>query len=261
MTSARVLDRPAVSFLASAHMPLASIAARWIFANVLPQAVLVAAAAVYLNANGISFAGLVTKEALGKLGNGGWPLLAVAVVYLATIVWMRGAVLHPLVPRFSILGWVPAAFLSGVAMLVAVAGGGLVGVLIAKGIALTGNHASPAPSGWALGPFVLGQIIGAEIVGLIVGGLPGLILGAAEALAVCRGTRRIAAWILWSAAAWSTAATIIMLHVLLIIAYPALPAVALTALAAATPILMGVAAALLTLPAIAKLARQRGGTA
>src|SRR5262249_35197414 len=138
----------------------------------------------------------------------------------------------------------------------AAVGGSLVGITLAKGLAMSGNYVSPAPSGFALVPFVFGQIIGAEVVGLIVGGLPGLILGAGEALAVCRGTRRTGAWILWSAAAWSTVATIIMFHVFLIVAYPDLPAAALTAVAAATPILIGLAAALLTLPAIAKLARQ-----
>ena len=124
-----------------------------------------------------------------------------------------------------------------------------------KGIALTGDYVSPAPSGFELAPFVLGLIIAAEVLGLIVGGLPGLIFGTAEALAACRGTRRVAAWILWSAAAWSTVAMIITLHCLLIVTYGELPASAWAWLAVATPILIGLAAALLTLPVVAKLAR------
>src|SRR5262249_7764588 len=161
---------------------------------------------------------------LKTLNNTGWVLLAVALVYLVMIVWMRGAMLRPLVPRFSILGWVPAALFSGAAMLLAAVGGSLVGITLAKALAMSGDYVSPAPSGFALVPFVFGLIIGGEIVGLIVGGLPGLALGAGEALAACRGTRRTGAWIFWSAAAWSTIATIIMLHLLLIVAYPNLPA-------------------------------------
>jgi hypothetical protein len=259
MTSTQVLDKPAIFMPTSMPMSLSSIAPRWILANVLPQAVLVVAAAVYLRLNGVSFAGLITRGTLEKLENTGWILIVVAVVYLAMTVWMRGMVLRPLAPRFSVLGWLPAGLLSGAAMLLAAVAGGLVGIGMAKALAMSADYVSPAPSGWALGPFVLGQIIGAEIVGLIVGGLPGLIFGTAEALAAYRGTRRTAAWILWTAAAWSAIAAIVTLHFLLIVSFPALPAAAMAALAGATPVLIGLAAALLTLPVIAKLAHQRNG--
>jgi hypothetical protein len=256
MTSAQVLDKPAVSMPRSMPMSLASIASRWILANLLPQLLLVAAAAIYLRLNGIEFARLVERSSLDKLEQAGWALFAVAVIYLAMLVWMRGAVVRPLVPRFSWIGWVPAALLSGAAMLLAAVGGALAGIALTKGLAMSGNYVSPAPTGYALAPYMLGQLIAAEVIGLILGGLPGLILGAGEALAACRGTRRTAAWIMWSAAAWSAVATIIMFHVLLIVAYPKLPAAGLIALAGATPILIGLAAALLTLPVVAKLARQ-----
>src|SRR5262249_43661927 len=155
------------------------------------------------NVNGISFAQFITKAGFAKLANVGWVLVALAVLYLAMIVWMRGAVLRPLVPRFSILGWLPAALFSGIAMLLAAVGGSLASIALAKALTMSGDYVSPAPSGFELVPFVLGLIIGAEIIGLILGGLPGLILGAGEALAACRGSRRTGAWILWSAAAWS----------------------------------------------------------
>jgi hypothetical protein len=124
---------------------------------------------------------------------------------------------------------------------------------------MSGSHAPtvPVPSGLALAPFVLGIFIGAEFIGLIIGGLPGLIVGAGEALAACRGTRSKAAWILWTAAAWSMIATIITLHAFVPVFYPEVPSGVLIALAVATPILLGLAAALLTLPALAKLARQQ----
>ena len=261
MTSVQALDKPAVPMPNSMPVSLSSLAPRWILANVLPQAVLVLAAAVYLSVNRISFAGLIARETLEKLDNTGWVLIVVAVVYLAMTVWLRGAVLRPLVPHFSLLGWLPASLLSGAAMLLAAVGGGLVGIGMAKALTLSGGYVSPAPSGFALAPFVLGQIIAAEVIGFIIGGLPGLILGTAEALAACRGTRRTAAWILWTAAAWSAIAAIISLHVLLIVSFPAMPSAALAALAGATPILIGLAAALLTLPAVVKLARQHNGVA
>jgi hypothetical protein len=175
------------------------------------------------------------------------------------IVWMRGAVLRPLVPRFSILGWLPAALLSGAAMLLAAVVGGLVGIGMAKALTMAGTQLPASPTGLALVPFVFGQLIGAEFVGLILGGLPGLILGTGEALAACRGTRRMATWILWTAAAWSAIVAILTLHALLMVFYPGWPPAALAALAGTTPILLGLAAALLTLPAIAKLVRQQNG--
>jgi hypothetical protein len=261
MTSTLVVDKPVMSMTRSTPTPLSSVAPRWILANVLPQALLVMAAWLYLSVNGITFAQLITKNGLEKLAHAGWVLIAVAVLYLAMIVWMRGAVLRPLVPRFSILGWLPAALLSGAAMLLAAAGGGLVGIGMAKALAMAGTQAPASPAGVALVPFIFGQLIGAELVGLILGGLPGLIFGAGEALAACRGTRRLAAWILWSAAAWSTVATVVTLHLLLIVFYPGLSPRVMAALAGATPILIGVAAALLTLPVLAKLARQRNDAA
>jgi hypothetical protein len=260
MTSVQVVEKPAVAVMGSARASLASVAPRWILANVLPQVLLVAAAATYLGVNGITFAGLITRESAEKLGNSAWAAIAVAVIYLIMIVWMRGAVLRPLVPRFSWLAWLPAALLSGVAMLLAAAGGGLLGVAIVKGLAMSGSQAPSVPTGLALAPFMLGNVIGAEVIGVIVGGLPGLILGAGEALAAFRATRRKAAWILWSAAAWSAIAALITLHALTIVYYPGMPSAALAAIAGATPILLGLAAALLTSPVIAKLVREQNAT-
>src|SRR5262249_12793503 len=162
---------------------------------------------------------------------------------------------------FSWLAWLPAALLSGTVMLLVAVGGGLVGIAVAKGMALAGSDAPAAPEGLALIPFIFGNLIGAEIIGVIVGGLPGLVLGAGEALAAWRGTRRKAAWMLWSAAAWSAIAAIVTLHALTTVFFPGLPSGALAALAGATPILIGLAAALFTLPAIAKAARQQTGGA
>ena len=108
---------------------------------------------------------------------------------------------------------------------------------------------------------MLGNLIGAEFIGVIVGGLPGLIIGAGETLAAWRGTRRKIAWMLWTAAAWSAIAAIITLHAFTIVYFPDLPSGALAALAGATPILIGLASALLTLPAITKIVRQRTGGA
>jgi hypothetical protein len=257
MTSAQVLEKPAVSIERAPQASLASVAPRWIVANVLPQVLLVAASATYLGVNGITFARLIMRESAEKLGNPAWAAIAVGVIYLLMIVWMRGAVLRPLVPRFSWLGWLPAALLSAAAMLLAAVGGGLVGVTIVKGLAMSGSSAPSAPTGLAFAPFMLGNMIGAEIIGVIVGGLPGLSLGAGEAFAAFRATRRRAAWILWSAAAWSAIAALITLHALTIVYYPGMPSAALAAIAGATPILLGLAAALLTLPAIAKLAREQ----
>jgi len=259
MTSLLVVENPAVSMAHSTRTSLSSIAPRWILANVLPQALLVVAVGTYLGFNATPFARLITKDGVDKLSHAGWALIAVAVVYLAMSVWMRGAVLRPLLPRFSLLGWLPAASLSGAVMLIAAVSGGLIGITVAKGLAMSGGHAPPVATGIALVPFVLGTFIGAEFIGLIVGGLPGLILGAGEALAAMRATRRKAAWILWTAAAWSAIATIITLHAFLVVFYPGLPPEAFAALAGATPVLIGFAAALLTLPAVAKLVRQQNG--
>src|SRR5262249_46915988 len=146
---------------------LSSVALRWLAANVLPQALLMAAAGLYLNFNGIEFARLIERDNLDKLGNAGWTLIAVSAIYLAAIVWMRGAVLRPLLPRFSWLGWIPAALLSGAVMLLVTGGGSLVGILVAKGMAVAGGKAQSAPEGLILIPFMLGNLIGAEFIGLI----------------------------------------------------------------------------------------------
>src|SRR5262249_183332 len=158
------LEQPAVSMAQAMPRSLSSIAPRWILANVLPQAVLVLAAAIYLKMTGMSFAGLIRPETLKTLNNTGWIFLPVPLVSLVISVWMRGAVLRPLVPRFSILGWIPAALFSGAAMLLAAVGGSLVGITLAKALAMSGNYMSPVPSGFALVPFVFGLIIGAEII-------------------------------------------------------------------------------------------------
>jgi hypothetical protein len=240
---------------------LSSIAVRWIAANVLPQALLVAAAELYLNRSGIEFAHLMARNSLDKLGNAGWALIAVISVYVVALVWMRGAVLRLLLPRFSWLGWIPVALVSGAGMLLVAVGGSLVGSAVAKGMALAGSDAPTAPEGLALIPFIFGNVIAAEVIGVIVGGLPGLIIGAGETLAAWRGTGRKVAWMLWTAAAWSAIAAIVTLHALTTVFFPGLPSGALAALAGATPILIGLAAALLTLPAITKAVRQRAGGA
>jgi hypothetical protein len=259
MASAQVLDPPTMSTAHSSRSSLASIALRWMLANVLPQALLVAAAWAYLGVNGLTLAGLTAPGGLTKLPNPLWFIIATAALYVVMTVWTRGAIVRPLVPRFSILGWVPAALLSSVVMLAVTATGSLIGLAVSKGLAMSGSHAPtvPVPTGLAFAPFVLGIFIGAEFIGLIIGGLPGLIVGAGEALAACRGTRSKAAWILWTAAAWSMIATIITLHAFVPVFYPEVPSGVLIALAVATPILLGLAAALLTLPALAKLARQQ----
>jgi hypothetical protein len=257
MTSAQIVERPAAAMAQSTPKSLSSVALRWILANVLPQALLVAATGLYLSANGITLAQLITKNSFERSANAGWAWIAVLVVYFVMIVWMRGAVLRPLVPRFSWLGWLPAAFFSGIAMLLAAVGGGLVGIAVAKGLAMSGSQTPSVPTGLALAPFMLGNVIAAEVIGVIVGGLPGLILGTGEALAAFRATRRKASWILWSGAAWSAIAALLTLHALSVVYYPGMPSGALAALAGATPILIGLSAALLTLAPVAKLARQQ----
>jgi hypothetical protein len=257
MTSAQILDATAMSANPSSRHALSTVAPRWILANVLPQALLVAALWAYFGMNGVTVAWLDAPDRFAKLPDSSWSMLAVVALYVVMTVWMRGAVVRPLVPRFSILGWVPAAILSSILMLALTVTGSVIGIAVAKGLAMAGSQAPSlsVPTGVALAPFLLGLFIGAEFVGVIVGGLPGLILGTGEALAACRGTNSKRAWILWTAAAWSMIVMIITLHAFAIVYYPGLPPGALVALAAATPILLGLAAALLTLPAMAKLAR------
>jgi hypothetical protein len=258
MTAAQVLDGSAMSMTQSTRPTLSSIAPRWILANVLPQVLLVAGSWAYLGMNGVTLTGLITPGGFAKLPHPVWFVIAAATLYVVMTVWLRGAVVRPLVPRFSILGWMPAAFLSGVLMLVLTVTACMVGLAVSKGLAMSGSHAPsvPVPTGLAFAPFVVGIILGAEIIGLILGGLPGLILGAGEALAACRGTRSKGTWIIWTAAAWSMIVTLITLHAFVVVFYPATPAGPLNALAIAAPILIGLAAALMTLPALAKLARQ-----
>jgi hypothetical protein len=256
MTAAQVLDGPTMSTTQSSRPALSSIAPRWILANTLPQVLLVAGSWAYLGMNGMTLAGLITPGGVAKLAHPIWFMIAAAALYVAMTAWMRGAVVRPLVPRFSILGWVPAAILSGALMLALTVTASLVGLAVSKGLAMSGAQPVPVPTGLAFAPFVVGIILAAEIVGLIVGGLPGLLLGAGEALAAGRATRSKGAWIIWTAAAWSMIVTIITLHAFLVVFYPATPAGLLNALAIAAPILLGLAAALMTLPALAKLARQ-----
>src|SRR5215471_10979629 len=95
MTSAQVLEKPGVVMMSSTRVLRASVAPRWILANVLPQALLVAAAGTYLGVKGITFARLITRESAEKLGDPEFVAIAaaaVAVIYLVMIVWMRGAV-------------------------------------------------------------------------------------------------------------------------------------------------------------------------
>jgi hypothetical protein len=256
MTSAQVLDGSTMSMTQSSRRALSSIAPRWILANTLPQVLLVAGSWTYLGMNGMTLPRLITLDGVPKLPHPSWFMIAAATLYVVMSVWMRGAVVRPLVPRFSILGWVPVAILSGALMLALTVTASLIGLAVSKGLAISGGQPVPVPTGLAFAPFVVGIILGAEIVGLIVGGLPGLILGAGEALAACRATRSKGTWIIWTAAAWSMIVTIITLHAFLVVFYPATPSGFLNALAIAAPILLGVAAALMTLPALAKLARQ-----
>jgi hypothetical protein len=133
----------------------------------------------------------------------------------------------------------------------------VVGLLVSKGLAISGGHPVPVPEGLALAPFVLGIILGAEIIGIIVGGLPALIIGAVEALVLRRATRTMGIWILWTAAALSTVVTLIALHAFLVVLYPSLPSSALNVIALAMPVLLGIAVALVTLPAVAQLVRRQ----
>jgi hypothetical protein len=251
------MNGSAMSATQPSRYAFSSVAPRWILANVLPSALLVAAGWAYLGVSGVSLAGWI---------NGGadpprlvWSAIAMGALYLVASVWLRGAVLRPLVPRFTILGWVPTALLSGVVMLALTAAGSFVGLAVAKGLAVTNADAVTVPTGLKLIPFVLGIILGTEILGLILGGLPGLIISAGEALVVGRAARSVWNWILWAAAAWSTVTTLVMLHAFLVVFDRSVPAGVLSALAVSAPIFLGLAAALVTLPAVARLARRRNG--
>jgi hypothetical protein len=105
---------------------------------------------------------------------------------------------------------------------------------------------------------VLGAIVAGEIIGGVLGGIPGLLIGALEALVVGRSTRNIGPWIICTAGAWSMIFALVLLHLTLIVLYPRLLPNISNAIAASMPILFGIIAALGTLPAIAKLARSHG---
>jgi hypothetical protein len=231
-------------------------------ANVLPAALLTAAAWLYLSMNGLSLTGLFERGGFTRLPNLGWFAIATTVVYVAASVWMRGAMLRPLVPRFSIAGWIVAALISSVVMLALTLGGSLVGLAVAKGLEASHSTATiPIPSGFAVGPYVLGLILGAEIMAMILGGLPGLLIGLGEALVAGRSTRSVWTWLLWGAAAWTTVVTLVILHAFLVVFDRSVPVDVLNALAFATPVILGIAAALLTLPAVAKLVARANSVA
>ena len=238
---------------------LASIAIRWLSANVLPQAFLVAATWVYLSMQSTTLPALVVPGILVTLPHPYW--LVVAAAYVTMTMWMRGAVLRPLVPRFSIPGWIAVAILTGLVVLALTVSGSLIGVAVAKGLAASGR-----PPVWPLikipvALFVVGAVLGAEIMGAMLGSLPALVIGALESVVVGRSTKSIGAWIVGTVAAWSMIFALIVLHALLIVFYPRLSPNVLTAIAAPMPILFGLAAALGTLPVVARLARQRSGAA
>ena len=185
--------------------------------------------------------------------------LAIAAVYIVMMVWMRGAVLRPLVPRFSIPAWIAAAVLTSLIVLALTVSGSLIGIVVAKGLELSGHAPEPPPVGLPLPVFMLFAILGAEIIGGVLGVIPGLLIGAAEALVVGRSTRSVGPWILWTTGGWSMIFALIMLHIVAIVLYPSLSPNTLHVIAAVMPILFGIAAALGTLPAIAKLARRQAG--
>lgn len=259
MSSTHVLEGHAVSTtpMPSARQSLSSVGLKWVLANALPQALVVAVPWVYLNANGLNPAELMAPGGLTRLPHPVWLAIGTAVLYAVATGLMRGAVLRPLVPRFSILGWCLATILSSAVMLVLTASASVVGLLVSKGLAISGGHPVPIPEGWALAPFVLGIILGSEIIGIIVGGLPALIIGAVEALVLCRATRTMGSWILWTIAALSAVVTIIALHAFLVVLYPSLPTSTLSVIALAMPVLLGITVALVTLPTVAKLVRRK----
>jgi hypothetical protein len=246
----------------SSRRTLSSVAPYWILANVLPPALLAVAGWVYLSLNGLDLAGLFERGGFAKLPDRATFAIATAAVYVVASVGMRGAVLRPLVPRFSIVGWVAAALIPAVLMLALTAGGSVVALALAKGLAVSRNTATiPIPEGFALGPFVLGLILGTEVMGMIVGGLPGLALAAGEALVVGRATRSVWRWILWGAAAWTTVVTIVILHAFLAVFDRSVPVGLLNALGFTLPVILGIAVALITLPAVARLVSRQNASA
>jgi hypothetical protein len=256
MTATHVM-KSAMSATQSSRLTLSSVAPRWIAANVLPPALLVAAGWAYLGVSGVSLAGWI---------NGGadpprlvWVAIGMGALYLVASIWLRGAVLRPLVPRFTILGWVPAALFTGAVMLALTTAGAFVGLAVAKGLAMTDAAAPAVPTGLKLIPFVIGIILGTEILGLFLGGLPGLLISAGEALVVGRARRSVWSWMLWAALGWSTVLTLIMLHAFLVVFDRSVPSGVLNVLTVAAPIIVGLAAALTSLPAVARLVRRQNG--
>jgi hypothetical protein len=236
---------------------LTSVVVRWILANVVPQAFLLAACWVYLTVHDKTPAGLIAPG-LATLRQPFW--FVIAAIYVVISTWLRGAVLRPLVPRFSIPGWIAAAILTSLMVLALTVSGSLIGIAVAKGLALSGHVVEPPPVGLPMPVFMVFLILAAEIMGGILGLIPGLLIGALEAFVVGRSTRNIGTWILWTLAAWSMIFALILLHFILIVLYPRLSPTILTALAASMPILFGLAAALGTLPAVARLARSEGNS-
>jgi hypothetical protein len=149
MSSTDVLEGHAVSTtpMPSARQSLSSVGLKWIVANALPQALVVAVPWVYLNANGLNPAELMVPGGLARLPHPVWLAIGTAVLYVVASGLMRGAVLRPLVPRFSILGWSMATILSSVVMLALTASASVVGLLVSKGLAISGGHPVPIPEG------------------------------------------------------------------------------------------------------------------
>ena len=131
---------------------------------------------------------------LFRLPNPYW--LGLAVPYVIMTVWLRGAVLRPLVPRFSIPGWLAAAGITSLIVLILTVGGSVIGVAVAKSIAASGRVPMPPPAGWPVPVFWVSVILAAEIMGAFLGSIPGLLIGVLEALIVGRSTRNMGPWIL-----------------------------------------------------------------
>jgi len=259
MTWAQAMNGSAMSTTQSGRRTFAAVAARWILANLLPQVLLVAAAGAYLGMNGFSLVAWINDGTFADRPDPLWFVIGTAVLYIVISISLRGAVLRPLVPRFTLLGWVPAALLTAALMLALTTAGSLIGLAIAKGLQVTNAETIPVPGGLKLIPFAVGMILATEIMGLILGGLPGSIIAAGEALVVGRATRSVWKWILWSAAGWSTVMTFVLLHAFLVVFHRTVSPDLLRALAAAMPIILGLAAGLVTLPAVARLARRQNG--
>lgn len=253
MTSTEVLRGPALSAAptASARGALFAIGLRWVLAHVLPQVLLIAMLWVYLDAAGASLADL-RPGALTRLPHPVWTAIGIAALYAAAMGFLRGAVLRPRVPRFSIPGWCLATIPFGIVMLALTVAGSMVGMLVAKGLVGPGGRpALPPDTPFAL--FLVGVVLVSEILGLVAGGVPGLVVGAVEALVFGRASRALGRWMIWTAAAWAGIMTIIVLEAFLVALFPGLSSAVLVAMAVSMPILFGVIVAVVTLPAVMKL--------